>query len=93
MREETNYAANVLEFLTDDEKQKFEEHYMEWWAEHEGCSGCYCYAYNSIKAPHGKELTFEAFIEDDGACIDLKTPYDERDGKFSALDGFEFDRA
>jgi len=66
---------------------------MEWWAEHEGCSGCYCYAYNSIKAPHGKELTFEAFIEDHGACIDLKTPYDERDVKFSALDGFEFDRA
>ena len=73
--------AKVLEFLTEDEKRKIEEHYMEWQAEHPD-SAC-CSADISIEAPHGKTLTFQALIEDDGACIELKTPYDERDGKFT----------
>lgn len=31
-------------------------------------------------------LTFEAIIEDDGTCLELKTPYDQRDGLFVNLD-------
>src|SRR5262249_44479045 len=65
--------AKVLEFLTEDEKLKIEEHYMEGQAEHP--DSAWCFADISIEAPHGKILTFEAFIEDDGACIELKTPY------------------
>jgi hypothetical protein len=80
-KDKTNYAK-VLEFLTDDENQKIEEHYMEWQAEH-STDSAWCSANISIEAPHGKILTFQAFIEDDGACIELKTPYDERDGKFT----------
>jgi hypothetical protein len=34
----------------------------------------------------GGDLLFEGVTEDDGACIDLKTPYDQRDGKFLNLD-------
>lgn len=29
-----------------------------------------------------RELCFEAIVEDDGSCIDLKGPYDDRDGEF-----------
>ena len=42
-------------------------------------------AYHYINAPHGRTLAFEAFIEDDGRCVDLKTPYHERDGAFDDL--------
>ena len=42
-------------------------------------------AYHYINAPQGRTLTFEAFIDDDGGCVDLKTPYDERDGAFDSL--------
>jgi hypothetical protein len=73
--------AKILEFLTDGEKLKIEEHYMEREAKYPE-SAC-CSADISIEAPHGKTLTFQALIEDDGACIELKTPYDERDGKFT----------
>jgi hypothetical protein len=31
-------------------------------------------------------LWFEAVVEDDGACIELRTPYDRRDGKFAKLE-------
>jgi hypothetical protein len=78
---------DLLEFLTNDEKQSIEEHNMEWRHERDGDSVCHCYAYNSIEAPRGKVLTFQALIEDDGTCITLLTPYDERDGEFD--DGLE----
>jgi hypothetical protein len=42
-------------------------------------------AYHYINAPHGRTLVFEALIEDDGRCADLKTPYHERDGAFDEL--------
>jgi hypothetical protein len=32
-----------------------------------------------------RSMSFEGYIEDDGGCIDLLTPYDERDGKFQDL--------
>ena len=42
-------------------------------------------AYHYTNTPHGRTLTFEAYIDDDGGCVDLKTPYDERDGAFDNL--------
>ncbi len=39
----------------------------------------------SIKTENGSIMKFEGFIEDDGACIHLLTPYDERDGRFFNL--------
>ena len=79
--------VKVLEFLTEDEKQKIEEYDMERRSEAGNIYECNCYAYNSIEAPRGKVLTFQALIEDDGTCITLLTPYDERDGEFD--DGLE----
>jgi hypothetical protein len=87
----TNYAK-VLEFLTNDEKLKIEEHDMDRRYEDDKAFACRCYAYKSIDAPTGKKLRFQAFIEDGGACIELKTPYDQRDGKFD-VDGLEVDSA
>ena len=31
------------------------------------------------------ELWFEGSIEDDGGCIELMSPYDHRDGRFSVV--------
>jgi hypothetical protein len=45
-----------------------------------------CLAHYDVEASSGDRLPFEAFVEDDGACIDLKTPYDFRDKKFVCLD-------
>lgn len=39
----------------------------------------------SIKTLNSSIIKFEGFIEDDGTCIHLLTPYDERDGKFFNL--------
>ena len=44
-----------------------------------------CIAHYSVQTKSGYSLEFEGEIEDDGACINLKTPYDYRDGKFSDL--------
>jgi hypothetical protein len=49
------------------------------------CNGICGLAYYSIPSTVG-DLLFEALIEDDGACIHLKTPYDHRDGEFTNLD-------
>jgi hypothetical protein len=40
------------------------------------------YANQSVKASNGAELDFEATLEDDGSCLEIKTPYDQRDGRF-----------
>src|SRR5262249_32649922 len=61
----------MSDFLTEGEKQIIERADMEKRDEE-----CQCRAYYTIKAPHRKKLTFEAYIEDDGGCVDLKTPYD-----------------
>lgn len=38
-----------------------------------------------LKTASGEALRFEGEIEDDGACIFLRTPYDDRDGRFVDL--------
>jgi hypothetical protein len=47
--------------------------------------GGWVIARTSIEGPCRHWLQFEALIEDDGACINLMTAYDERDGKFTDL--------
>jgi len=82
--------TELLKFLTDDEKADIEGYDMDQRAAKEGADFAVCYAYKSVEAPDGKDLRFQALIEDDGACIELKTPYDERDGEFFS-DGLEVD--
>jgi hypothetical protein len=48
-------------------------------------NGMGCIAHYSVQSNSGYALSFEADIEDDGACIYLRTPYDYRDGKFFDL--------
>jgi hypothetical protein len=82
-RDEEKLRRSRLNFLTKKEKQTIERLYMERYANRNGTM--YEIAFYTIKAPRRKKLTFEAWIEDDGSCVDLKTPYDERDGKFTDL--------
>ena len=46
---------------------------------------------SSVTTESGFELAFEGDIEDDGACLGLRTPYDYRDGNFVDLDNCEYD--
>jgi hypothetical protein len=77
-----NLSRQSLDFLTEVEKQEFERQYME--NQHEAFEPSRS-AFYTINAPHRKKLIFEACIEDDGGCIDLRTPYDKRDGAFTDL--------
>jgi hypothetical protein len=45
--------------------------------------GMNCFARHSVVSLSGDELPLEGDIEDDGDCIDLRTPYDFRDGRFT----------
>ena len=67
---------------TKVEKQTIERLYME---NQDKVCDTKCLAFYTVNAPHGRTLTFEAFIEDDGRCVDLKTPYHERDSVFDDL--------
>lgn len=55
------------------------------WGELEAAAavGMNCFARYSVVSPSGDKLQFEGDIEDDGDCIDLRTPYDFRDGRFT----------
>jgi hypothetical protein len=70
------------EFLTAPEKRTIEQ----WWMQEKLSDGGTLLAFFNVRASNGDILKFEAFIEDDGGCIELKTPYDERDGLFTNLD-------
>ena len=73
-------------FLTTDERALLEEAIAFKELEANQDNGMCCIAYYSVQTPSGDVLSFEATIEDDGRCIELKTPYDYRDGKFCNLD-------
>ena len=73
-----------LDILTDEERREFEEALAFEQLKSNMDNGICCIAHYSVQALGG-DLSFEAAIEDDGACIDLKTPYDQRDGKFLNL--------
>ena len=46
----------------------------------------YAIARSCVTTEDGVDLLFEGDIEDDGVCLGLRTPYDQRDGKFVDLD-------
>ena len=78
-------SASEFDFLKMKERQNIEELIAEKALESNIENGICCVAHHEIAVSNVK-LQFEAYIEDDGACIDLMTPYDERDGKFKNLD-------
>ena len=63
-----------FDFLTAEERQLFEEALAYEQLQLNMDNGICCVAHHDIPAS-GSDLCFEAAIEDDGACIDLKTPY------------------
>jgi hypothetical protein len=74
-----------LDFLTDEERREFEQALAFEQLKSNMENGICSVAHFSVTlAEH--ELEFEVDIEDDGSCIDLRTPYDHRDGKFVSLD-------
>ena len=74
----------ALERLSVEETALIENlHHVEWY---ESGQHYYEVAYISVSPQDGEPLVFEAEIEDDGTCITLLTPYDERDGAFTADD-------
>ena len=80
-------------FLDDEEREIIEQALAEEDLEQNQSNGMNCIASYTVHGPDGVELNFEGLVEDDGACIVLMTPYDERDGKFrdfgnSATDGW-----
>ena len=75
-------------FLTSEERRLVEVTLAE--LELADISGGRTIASTGVESPQGDLLNFEALIEDDGGCIDLLTPYDERDGRFVPLDDKHF---
>jgi len=80
-----------FDFLTAKERKVAEETIAQEQLEASESNGMNCVASYCVERP-GIELWFEAVIEDDGSCIDLKTPYDERDGKTMDLADCEIDQ-
>ena len=74
-----------FDFLTKKERRNLEEAIALKALESNMENSICCVAHYNISASRPK-LRFEAQIEDDGACIDLMTPYDHRDGKLKGLD-------
>jgi hypothetical protein len=73
-----------LSLLTLDEQRLIEDAIMDETLRMTG--GPRVIATYDLTVPNSnRTLSFEGDIEDDGGCIDLRTPYDERDGKFVDL--------
>lgn len=72
-------------FLTNEERQWLEEELAFEQLESNMENGICTIAQFMIPLATG-DLVFEGDIEDDGACITLRTPYDGRDGRFRNLD-------
>lgn len=75
-----------LSFLTPDERVAIESTLNDRELKKNLENGRCTIAQFKIKTPK-LELWFEGEIEDDGACLTLKTPYDRRDGSFRDLSG------
>lgn len=77
---EDGRVRNAL--LTEKERESLEHAFME---DAKKAFDPKCIAYLTIDSSSNTKLTFQAYVEDDGGCVDLLTPYDERDGKFPDL--------
>ena len=74
-----------FDFLTKIERKKLEEALARKDLEGNMSNGISSVAQFSLGTKRA-EICFEGDVEDDGACIYLRTPYDKRDGKFIDLD-------
>lgn len=72
-------------FLGNGERSRLEEVIAERQLEANESNGMNCIATCSVRSKSGAVLDFEGDIEDDGACIDLRTPYDKRANRFTDL--------
>ena len=72
-------------FLTRSERSSIEDAIAERQLEANESNGMCCLGHCSVKSPSGAELRFEGDIEDDGHCINLRTPYDKRAKRFVDL--------
>lgn len=77
-------ANSSFDFLSAIERKHVEDAISEEQLESNQSNGMCCIASHCVRL--GKvQLWFEAVVEDDGSCIDLKTPYDDRDGLCQGL--------
>lgn len=77
--------APSFSFLRKDERHALEHAIAEQQLEDNQSNGICCIAHYSVEAPSGDALEFEGDIGDDGTCMDLRTPYDKRAGRFLDL--------
>lgn len=80
-----DFVRSKFDFLTNEERDHLEGAIAMENLELNMSNGICCVARYSIPAPGGI-LPFEGDIEDDGHCITLRTPYDDRDGRFKDLE-------
>jgi len=74
-----------FDFLKKIERKKLEEALARKDLERNMSNGISSVAQFSL-GTKAAEICFEGYVEDDGSCIRLRTPYDKRDGKFIDLD-------
>jgi len=72
-------------FLTKVERSRLEDAIAEKQMEANESNGMNCIARCSVESDSGAVLEFEGDVEDDGACINLRTPYDKRAKRFTDL--------
>lgn len=72
-------------FLTGTERSKLETAIAENQLEENGSNCMCCIGHFTVTTPSGADLCFEGEIEDDGACINLLTPYDDQANLFMDL--------
>ena len=72
-------------FLTKGERSRLEDAIAEKQMEANESNGMNCIAGCSVESDSGAVQQFEGDIEDDGACINLRTPYDKRAKRFTDL--------
>lgn len=77
--------APSFSFLSKEEREALDLAIAEEQLEGSKSNGICCIARCSVNCSSGEELEFEGDIEDDGACIDLRTPYDKRAKRFRDL--------
>ncbi len=70
-------------FLSNGERKRLEEIIAKRRLEANESNGMNCIARCSVESESGAVLDFEGDIEDDGACINLRTPYDKRAKRFT----------
>jgi len=72
-------------FLNKSERSRLEDAIAEKQMESNESNSMNCIAKCSVESASGAILEFEGDVEDDGACINLRTPYDKRAKRFTDL--------